>query len=179
MELRKKWILRLDGEDTPATTVREGNGQLWVETSSGERVEDAQVLDGGRTVSVRVGGRMYLVDITPRGVKPVRALVNGKGGPLEILDELAAAAAEAGGGAGGVGDVVAQMPGLVVDVKCEVGQAVTRGQALVVLEAMKMQNELAAPGDGVVEEVLVSPGQGVEGGAVLVRLAPPATGDEG
>ena len=63
------------------------------------------------------------------------------------------------------------MPGLVVDIKCEVGDQITAGQAVVVLEAMKMQNELPSPGDGIVEEILVKAGQSVESGALLLRLA--------
>ncbi|MER3398468.1 MAG: hypothetical protein C4315_04555 [Chloroflexota bacterium] len=62
------------------------------------------------------------------------------------------------------------MPGLVVRVEAEAGQAVRRGQVLVVLQAMKMENELSAPRDGTVREVRVKPGQAVEHGEVLAVL---------
>jgi biotin carboxyl carrier protein len=62
------------------------------------------------------------------------------------------------------------MPGLVVRVNVEPGRAVTAGESLVVLQAMKMENELASPRDGTVKAVAVEPGQAVEQGQVLVEL---------
>ena len=62
------------------------------------------------------------------------------------------------------------MPGLVVAVPVEPGQSISRGTTLVVLSAMKMQNELTAPADGTVKEVLVSTGQTVDQNQVLIRL---------
>jgi biotin carboxyl carrier protein len=64
----------------------------------------------------------------------------------------------------------APMPGLIVRVEVEAGAAVRAGQGVVVMEAMKMENELKADGDGVVARVLVEPGQAVEKGAVLVEF---------
>jgi len=72
------------------------------------------------------------------------------------------------GGAGGPRPLKAPMPGLVVKVEVEVGQTVTEGQGLVIVEAMKMENELEAEADGVVARVLVEPGQTVEKDEVLV-----------
>ena len=66
--------------------------------------------------------------------------------------------------------VVAPMPGLVVKVEVEPGQHVRAGQGVVVVEAMKMENELKAPAEGVVARIEVSPGQTVEKGAVLIVL---------
>lgn len=70
----------------------------------------------------------------------------------------------------GGGVVRAPMPGLVVRVEVEPGQRVAVGTGLVVVEAMKMENELRATRPGVVAEVHVHPGQAVEKGAPLVRL---------
>ena len=53
------------------------------------------------------------------------------------------------------------------------GDAVTAGQQLLVVEAMKMQNELRASGDGVVEKIVCREGEAVDGGATLVHIAPP------
>jgi 3-methylcrotonyl-CoA carboxylase alpha subunit len=62
------------------------------------------------------------------------------------------------------------MPGLVKSMLAEVGQQVTAGMRLAVLEAMKMEHALTAPRDGVVAEVLVADGAQVEAGAPLIRL---------
>jgi biotin carboxyl carrier protein len=58
----------------------------------------------------------------------------------------------------------------VVAVPVEAGQQITKGATVVILSAMKMQNELTAPADATVKDVLVSPGQTVEQNQVLVRL---------
>jgi biotin carboxyl carrier protein len=67
--------------------------------------------------------------------------------------------------------VRAPMPGLVVRVEVEVGAQVRAGQGVVIIEAMKMENELKADAAGVVAKVLVEPGTAVEKGAVLVEFA--------
>lgn len=92
---------------------------------------------------------------------------------VEALDErtrtirdMAAAAAPPTGPA----PIIAPMPGLVVRVHVQPGDTVAAGQGLVVMEAMKMENELRAQGAGVVKTVLVAPGTAVEKGAVLVEL---------
>ncbi|MEY4250050.1 MAG: hypothetical protein RJA87_1683 [Pseudomonadota bacterium] len=69
------------------------------------------------------------------------------------------------------GAMLSPMPGRMVAVMVEVGQAVTRGQALVTLEAMKMEHVLTAPFDGTVEQLSVAMGDQVSEGVVLVQLA--------
>jgi biotin carboxyl carrier protein len=76
------------------------------------------------------------------------------------------------GGKGGAGTLVTMMPGAVVRVLVTAGQAVHKGQVLVVIEAMKMENELRSAIDGTVAEVKVAAGQAVEAGTVLVVVAP-------
>jgi 3-methylcrotonyl-CoA carboxylase alpha subunit len=71
-------------------------------------------------------------------------------------------------------DIRAPMPGKVLDVKTSVGKAVKRGDALVVMEAMKMEHSLTAPRDGVVQAVNATAGAQTIEGAVLVRLEPVA-----
>jgi len=75
------------------------------------------------------------------------------------------------GGESGEGTVVAQMPGTIVDIDVNVGDKVTRGQKLLVLEAMKMENEIVAPQGGVVSEISVTAGALVNAGDVLVVLS--------
>jgi biotin carboxyl carrier protein len=73
-------------------------------------------------------------------------------------------------GAGGPQRITAPMPGKVVRILTAVGELVTKRQPLVVVEAMKMENELRAPADGVVAELHVQEGQSVEAGTLLVVL---------
>ena len=91
---------------------------------------------------------------------------------VEAVDERTRAIREMTGTADDVADrvVAAPMPGLVLKVEVEVGQAVKAGQGLVIVEAMKMENELKAPADGVVAKILVQERQTVEKGAALVVL---------
>ena len=79
-----------------------------------------------------------------------------------------------GGSAAGGGDanVKSVMPGIVKEVLVTAADAVAAGQPLLILEAMKMENEIRAPREGVVGTVHVSAGQAVEKGAQLVSLAP-------
>lgn len=84
----------------------------------------------------------------------------------------ATASARAGSSAqrGGLDKVTAPMPGVILAVNAAVGALVKRGEPLLVLEAMKMKNELKSPRDGVVAEVYVGPGQQVAYGEFLVRF---------
>ena len=68
------------------------------------------------------------------------------------------------------GALEAPMPGRVIAVRVEPGQAVTKGQELLVVEAMKMENALRAPRDGTVKSVAARPGDMVSPGVVLVEL---------
>jgi len=154
-----------------------------------------RVIERSEGLFVRVGdGAEQRVDVLERrdeciltlllDAEVVRGLVGetdtGKvvvygGEPIEVvvLDERAARLASATGRAGihaGDASIRAPMPGLVVAVNVEAGQAVTKGATLVVLSAMKMQNELTARADGTVKEVLVSAGQTVDQNQVLVTL---------
>ena len=69
------------------------------------------------------------------------------------------------------GAIVAPMPGTILTVTVEVGAAVTKGQTLLVLEAMKMENEIQAPSDGTVQELNVSQGLSVNAGDTLIVLS--------
>ncbi|MGB3213045.1 MAG: biotin/lipoyl-containing protein [Desulforhopalus sp.] len=80
------------------------------------------------------------------------------------------AAAKAGAAAAG-GTIVAPMPGTVLHVGVNVGDSVTKGQTLLVLEAMKMENEIMAPADGVVQELNIAKGVSVNAGDILVVLS--------
>lgn len=69
-------------------------------------------------------------------------------------------------------ELVAPMPGLIVDVEVALGDAIRKGQGVVIMEAMKMENELRSEVDGVVAAVRVQPGQTVERGELLAVIHP-------
>lgn len=82
-----------------------------------------------------------------------------------------AAAKPAASSAGqGATKVNAPMPGKILSVKASAGQAVKKGDVLMILEAMKMENEVVAPSDGTVASIDVTEGSSVEAGAVLATL---------
>ncbi len=97
-------------------------------------------------------GHRYVVDALDERSKAIR--------------ELAGAAAAAAGPA----PLLAPMPGLIVRVEVQAGDEVQAGQGLVVMEAMKMENELRATAAARVKAVLVTPGTAVEKGAVLIEM---------
>ncbi len=83
-----------------------------------------------------------------------------------VIDLLAHAGEVAAEG----GRLTAPMPGKVVSFAVKAGDAVTKGQPLAVMEAMKMEHTIAAPADGVVQELLYAPGDQVTEGAELLKL---------
>jgi pyruvate carboxylase subunit B len=92
---------------------------------------------------------------------------------VEALDERSKTIRELSGEketAGGPAPIIAPMPGLIVRVNVNVGDDVQAGQGVVVMEAMKMENELRSASAGRVKAVLVQPGTAVEKGARLVEL---------
>lgn len=70
----------------------------------------------------------------------------------------------------GAETINAPMPGTIVNVQVKAGDAVTKGQVLLVLEAMKMENEIMSPRDGVIAGVHVSKGESVDSGKLLISL---------
>ena len=113
-----------------------------------------------RKFMITVNGASYEVDVEEIGGAPTAAPVR----PAAPVAPVAPAAPVAGEA------VKAPMPGNILDVKVKAGDSVTKGQTLVVLEAMKMENEIPAPHDGKVLQVIVTKGSTVEAGATMVVL---------
>ena len=114
-----------------------------------------------KTYTITVNGNVYDVTVEEGGAVAAA--------PVAAAPVAAPKAAAPAGAQGGV-KVNAPMPGKILGVKVAAGQAVKKGDVLVVLEAMKMENEIVAPQDGTVASVNTSVGEQVEAGAVLVTL---------
>jgi biotin carboxyl carrier protein len=130
-------------------------------------------LPGTDTRHLLVDGRSYALEATAgerRGRWSIG--IGAERFTADAVDERTRAIREMTGAGEDVADktIVAPMPGLVLKVEVEVGQGVRAGQGVIVVEAMKMENELKAPSDGVVASISVQPGQTVDKGATLIVL---------
>lgn len=145
-------VLTYDHHGTPQLQVGDVEAPLhWQPQGDGLLVEFA----GARsTAQVHVTGEARHI-FTPRGAAV-----------LQLQDPLA----HAGEGHSEGGRLTAPMPGKLVSFAVKAGDTVTKGQALAVMEAMKMEHTIAAPADGVVQELLYAPGDQVAEGAELIRM---------
>ena len=122
---------------------------------------------------LRLGDRSAVLAVQGRGQGGWSVGFQGDRWDLEVVDERARhirGLTSRGAAKTAVGVLRAPMPGLVVRVQVSVGQRVANGTGIVVLEAMKMENELKAAGNSVVRVVRVEAGQPVEKGQVLVEF---------
>ena len=143
-----RYTVTLDGKAREVE--RRGDGALLVLSIDGEVREAAVVRDGsGPAYSVTLAGRPYAVRLLD---------------PLRRQSALARPVQE------GPVEVRAIMPGKIAALLVEEGQEVRSGQGVVVVEAMKMENELLAPKDGRVTRIRVRPGETVEAGASLFTI---------
>ncbi len=105
--------------------------------------------------------------------KTVVVLVNGNKYAIQIADEYDQLVEKMGlskDTAQQIKDIKAPMPGLILSTKVKVGQTVVKGDALLILEAMKMENVLKATGDGIIKSILTQKGDAVDKGQVLIEL---------
>lgn len=116
-------------------------------------------------------GRVYQVSVTQKPGASVQATVDGKSFEVDIIDPKRLRGARSDHEhSGGHAEIKTAMPGKVVRIVAEVGQAVEKGSSVIVVEAMKMQNEMKSPIDGIVKEIKVNEGSTVNAGEVLVVI---------
>jgi biotin carboxyl carrier protein len=164
-----KFVARHEGTETPVSVERYRQGYR---VTVGEETIVVDLSDAGphlRSLRLEDGSQFSLThhregnlhEMTLAGSKVV----------VEIIDPLSLrrkSRADSGGGSGGI--VKALMPGRIVSVMVAPGNGVQKGSALLILEAMKMQNEIQAPVAGAVDKVFVQLGDTVEAGAPLVQI---------
>jgi biotin carboxyl carrier protein len=176
--------IELDGARRQVTLRREGDG--WIAGIDGREVAVSVAETGGQW-SMLVGPaeaghyESYDIAFEPVATGELIVHVNGVAVPLTVANEPGgpkpwAKAARArhgsrdGGAAEGPLAIVAPMPGRIVKVLVKLNETVVARQPLVVVEAMKMENELRAPRGGIVAEIRVAEGASVEANTVLVVL---------
>lgn len=128
-----------------------------------------------KNYTITVNGTPYNVTVeegagAPVAAAPVAAPVAAPAPAPAAAPAPAPAAAPATQGTAGSVKVEAPMPGTILDVKVSVGDSVSSGSVLCILEAMKMENEIVAPQDGTVASVNVSKSDSVEAGQVIITL---------
>ncbi len=117
---------------------------------------------------ITVNGTAYDVAVEELGASAASTPVAAA--PAAPVAAAPAPAAPAASGAAGSITVTSPMPGKILNVKASVGAAVKKGDVVMILEAMKMENEIVAPEDGTVASINVAAGDAVEAGDTLATL---------
>lgn len=161
------------GKTTFETEITERNGKRVV-TMNGEPCDveyheadthgQIILIKDGKSYAISIEGDAENISVTLAGHRYDAFLEDER----ERAANIAAKAASKGGGL-----LKAVMPGVVVEILVEAGQEVSEGQPLLILEAMKMQNEIGAPGPGIVSQIHAAAGTAVSAGDKLVTLTAP------
>jgi len=155
------------GQQVMEISIESRNGHYVVEVDGRTFHVDSHKLEGD-FYSFLTDGHSYEVSVESKGDG-----YQVRHGAAELTLEFSDPSRRAREGLGGVAGpekIITQMPGRVVRVLVNEGDSVDAGQGIAVVEAMKMENEIAATRPGRVSSVEVSPGQTVEGGAVLAVI---------
>ncbi len=166
--MSRQYTILIDEEEIPVEVSKEGQDFV---IKLGEKSHRYQALvaknpiysllvDGSKVLEAEVSFNKDLCDMNI-GHVPYH---------FEIFDPRKRIFSQSEGGASSGGTIVAPMPGKVVDVKVSKGDMVKKGSPVIVVEAMKMQNELPSPIDGKVEEIAVKAGDTVESGQKLIVI---------
>ncbi len=143
-----------------------GSGKSYHVDIDGKRVEVEIIREDEGQLELLIDGQRVTAYVSSDGAKRW-VTVNGQ---TFVLTKSAAGAKRRGAGHEHASELAAPMPGQVRSMNVVEGDAVTKGQTLLVLEAMKMEIRIQAPRDGVVKKLLVKQGQTVEREQILVEI---------
>ena len=168
----KFWVKVEDHETR--IEIEENNGIFVVKLNGTVREVDCRNAGHSDYLSLIIDNKSYLVESAPIKLDEGRyyANISGRRYDVEVLDERLIATRQAGVVVQDAGPYViaSPMPGLIVDLRVNVGDRVTAGSPVVVMEAMKMQNELVSEVDGVVKAVNVQVKDAVESQVPLIEI---------
>jgi 3-methylcrotonyl-CoA carboxylase alpha subunit len=171
LELGHDEVRWKDGEREVAVIVRRRrDGVLELELPGGTAEANVRRSEEGR-LAIRLGNDTFTAAVVRRQTADgtdYTAFADGGSQRLRLVDPLDVTQYEAV--AAGEGSVRSPLPGKIIDLKVKAGDTVSRGQPLLVLEAMKMEHTLAAPADGTVKSVRYGVGEQVPEGAELVEF---------
>ncbi len=152
----------------------EYRSEKYYATINGEEIEISSFILGESRSLLLIGGKSLEIDVRANGYDSRKTVfIKGQEIPVDIEEyHLARLRKTAGMAAGGVVEktIKAPMPGLILDVKVAIGDKITKGQPVMIVEAMKMENIIKAPADGVVKEINVDNGNSIEKGDNLLEL---------
>ena len=166
--VQRRFEFEFAGEHVKASLTYERGGSLTLSVGSGEAMVTSPLVFEQRTsgIELQFAGQRTRAAVYPQG--EVDHVFTPLGATqITSIDLLAHSGETAAEG----GRLTAPMPGKVVSFAVKAGDAVTKGQPLAVMEAMKMEHTIAAPTDGVVQELLYAPGDQVTEGAELLKLS--------
>ena len=164
-----RFIVRHGEHEVDVEVHRHGSGYR---VRIGDRWLEADLIDIGRYVrSLRLEDGTQIALVHHREGHTHEITFDGASVTVDVIDPIAAKRRRREDEIGATGVVKALMPGRVVRLLVAQGETVRKGAGLLILEAMKMENEIQAPADGTVDQVFVTAGQTVEAGADLLHIA--------
>jgi len=166
--MKREIILRALAEQHLRTVDVQQNGDAWLVTIEGHPTQVDAVQIAPYTYSVLLHDRSYELRVTPMPDGSLKIQSATVDFAAHIVDPREWQGRHAASQAEGRQVIAAPMPGKVVRVLVALGEKVEAGQGLVVVEAMKMQNEIRSPKSGIVEKIAAVEGQAVNSGDVLL-----------
>ena len=164
------YVATIDEREVTISVEDLGGSNYKVAIDGVEHIVDAQLI-AGTLWSVLYGNGSFEVDVTRLPAEEFEVLIQGDCHKFTLMNEQRRAMIRAGGkGSAGKAMLTSPMPGKVVKLLVNEGQEVEAGQGVIVVEAMKMENELKAAVAGKVKEIFVEEGQVVESGAKLLLV---------
>ena len=164
------YVATIGERDVTITVEDLGGAGYKVGIDGVEHVVDAHQV-AGHLWSVLYRGASFVVDVTQLPTEEYEVLIQGDCHKFTLMNEQRRAMIRAGGkGSAGKAMLTSPMPGKVVKLLVNEGQEVEAGQGVIVVEAMKMENELKSALAGKVKEIFVAEGEVVESGAKLLLV---------
>ncbi len=172
-----KFTVEVNGREREVELAADGEGILTRVEGREHRLE-LRPVDGLGQFAASVDGRTFALSVDGEGVGRLRIGLAGEGYAVSVKDERQRASRMADRGAQADGPRVVRgvIPGIVVALLAREGEEVEAGSPLLLLEAMKMQNEIPAPCGGRIERFHVRPGETVAAGVPLATLTPAKSG---